>query len=441
LQIPVTVSGIDAKGHIFREKTVVLGLHGRDCQYQSKHEVRVDSAILLDLDYSGTGQEPCRVQGRVKSLRTPRAEPGLFQIDVELDALQTLTIVPRDPEDPLRKQGTPIPEPLTAATEPQGMATLPSPRREPVPPDRAGGDPLGQTSTGPEAATVESHESLARLKAQNLAITREAVQAAVASEMSDRLEALKNSLSGQIDKSVQAAVGSRMEQMIHNAVEKQMAAQYEAGIQLLRADLTDHLAERLSESNELGGALKGMAAVLAERLRELLQTAATKIEKEQNARTLAIRQSIEAQITEMQGRMNETQTELGAMLSRAQAVDNDVNEALARVQKAIAQLGEADRIAAESTAERLSLQLNAWSAEFDKRLEQVAAERTACLVSGMERQMLPSLQRANEALEMLGAGLHLAQTHQDRLAELSRTATANFEKELRSFLLRLASNA
>jgi hypothetical protein len=126
MQIPLTVSGIDAKGHIFRERTVVQGLDGRDCQYQSKHEVRVDSVVLLDLDYSGTGQEPRRVQGRVKSLRTPRTDPGLFQIDVELDALQSLKIVANDQESPARKEDTPMPGPFTVTTEPKGTA---APRR------------------------------------------------------------------------------------------------------------------------------------------------------------------------------------------------------------------------------------------------------------------------------------------------------------------------
>jgi hypothetical protein len=259
--------------------------------------------------------------------------------------------------------------------------------------------------------------------------------------MSERLGALKNSLLSEIDKSVQAAVGSGMERMIHAAVEKEMSAQYEAGIQLLRADLTHRLAERLSEDKELRHALGGMATGLAGRLQELSQAAATKIEKDLHARVITVRQYIEEAIAEMQERMSETRAKLGATLSRAQAVGNDANEALARVQKAIAQLGEADKVSAESSAERLSLQLEAWSAEFDKRLEQVAAERTAGLVSGMERQMLPSLQRATEALETLEAGLHLAQVHQDRLAELSQAATANFAKELRSLFLRLSSSA
>jgi len=442
LQIPLTVSGIDAKGHIFRERTVVQGLDGRDCQYQSKHEVRVDSLVLLDLDYSGTGQQPCRVQGRVKSLRTPRTDQGLFQIDVELDTLQSLRLVPNDQEGQASKQDTPTPKPPVAATEPKGMAAPSSPWRDPAPKERASADAFSQTSTGPEVATTAGNrELLARIETQNLAITREAAKAAVATEISDHLGALKNSLTGEIEKSVQAAVVSSMKQMIHDAVKKQMAAQYEAGIQLLRADLTHRLAGRLSESKELRNGLEGMAAELAERLSELSQTTAMKIEKDLNTRVIIIRQLIEEAIAEMQDRMNDTRTNLGATLTRAQAVDNEVNEALIRVQKAIAQLGEADRIAAESSAERLSLQLDAWSAEFDKRLEQVAAERTARLISGMERQMLPSLQRANEALETLGAGLHLAQMHQDRLAELSQNATANFEKELRSFFLRLSSNA
>src|ERR1700720_1062090 len=133
MRIPLTVIGVDTKGHLFRESTMVQGLEGRDCQYQSKHEVRVDSVVLLDLDYTGAGQEPCRVQGRVKTLRTPRTDQGLFEIDVELETLQSVKLALNGQEDQVGKPDAPTPRPPVAAIEPKGMAPSRSPWREPAP--------------------------------------------------------------------------------------------------------------------------------------------------------------------------------------------------------------------------------------------------------------------------------------------------------------------
>src|ERR1700674_4258011 len=64
MPIPLTVIGTDATGQGFKERTLVLGLNGRDCQYQSKHEVQTDCCLLLDFEYRAGGYKPCRVQGR-----------------------------------------------------------------------------------------------------------------------------------------------------------------------------------------------------------------------------------------------------------------------------------------------------------------------------------------------------------------------------------------
>jgi hypothetical protein len=441
MPIPLTVSGIDANGHIFRERTVVQGLEGRDCQYQSAHEMRVDSIVLLDLDYSAAGQPPCRVQGRIKSLRTPQKGPGVFQIDVELDTLQSLRIVPHDREVQVGKQDTSLQAPMAAAPEPKGVAAIEAPRHDPVPPVRESGEALSQPCTGLNAEAAENRELPAGIGAHNLTIVREAAEAAEVSEISGHQGVLRNSLTGEIETCVQAALVPVIEKMVHDAVGKQIAAKYEAGIQALHADLTSRLAERLSESEDLRRGLKEMAAELAKRLNELSQSTATKVERDLNARAAAIRQSIEETIAEAQDRINDTRTGLGATLSRVQVVDNEANKVLARVQEAVAQAQEADRIAVEASVKRLSSQLDAWGAEFDKRLDQVSVERTTRWVSGVERQMLPTLQRADQALEMLEAGLQLAQIQEGRLAAFSQTAMADFEKEIRSLFLHLSSSA
>ncbi len=410
----LTVTGVDPKGHMFREPTSTMSLDGRDCKYQSKHEVQVDSCVLLDIDYTKAGQKPCRVQGQVKSVQPPRAGQELFQIGVELEAAQNVRVVPNDQEDRYRLQETSALKPHAARTEPIATGESARPSRAPAPQTEASARTVSEPSTDQSAAVMaQSPEVMTRIQTQVLTMAREAAKSAVVTEISQHLGALRNSLPREVEKAVQAAVGSGMERMIGDAVEKQIAQQYQAAIQALNSDLIDHLVGQLAESEQLRTSFETMTKSLAERLSELSQTAATKTEQDLNARVTVIRQSIE--------------------------------ETIARVQETLEQLRDADRIATQKVDERLLAQLDIWSAEFNKRLDRVVVERAARFISDVQQQLIPYLQRADETRENLTAGLQLAQgslrMQQERLAELSRTAAANFEKDIKALFLRLSGNA
>jgi len=431
---------------MFRERTSVLSLDGRECKYQSRHQVQTDSWVLLDIDYTKAGQNPCRVQGQVKSAQTPRAGQGLFQIGVELEAAQSVKVVPNDDEDQVKIQEARTPQPPAAATEPKGRAEAASPLRPPAPQTKASAQTFSQPGIDPGAAGMtQSPELLAGIQTQVLTMAREAVKSALVSEISQHLGALKNSLSREVEKAVQATVASSMERMIHDAVEKQIAQQYQAAMEALNGDLSHQLAGRLAESEELRTSFEAMTKNLAERLTELSQTAAAKTEQDLNARVTAIRQSVEETIPEMQRRINEMRANLEATLTRAQASEKEAGDATVRVQEALERLRDADRIAAERLGQRLLSHLDACSTECNKRLDGIAIERAARFVSDVEQQLIPYLQRAGETLENLAAGMQLAQgslrMQQEQLVELSQTAAASFEKDIKALFLRLSSNA
>ena len=202
---------------------------------------------------------------------------------------------------------------------------------------------------------------------------------------------------------------------------------------------------RLVESEQLRTSFENMAKKLVERLTELSQTAAVKTEQDLNDHATAIRRSFEETTAEMQRRINDMRADVEATLAGAQASGKEVAEATLRVQEALEQLKEADRITTEKFNGRLAAHLDTCSAEFDKRLDEIAVERAARFASEVEQQLIPHLQRADETLEKLAAGLQLAQgtlrVQQERLSELSRTAAANFEKDIKAFWVRLSSSA
>lgn len=61
----------------------------------------------------------------------------------------------------------------------------------------------------------------------------------------------------------------------------------------------------------------------------------------------------------------------------------------------------------------------------------------------LEKHLIPHRQRTDEDVEKLGAVLQLVQgtarAQQDRLTEITQTAVANVEKEIKALLFRLAS--
>ena len=244
----LTVTGVDAKGHIFRDRTAVLSLDGRDCKYQSRHEVQMDSWVLLDLDYTKVGEKPCRVQGQVKLVQPVGAAHELFQIGVELELAQSVRVVPNHEEDQLAVQETRPPEPPVAATQPRGRPEAASPLRAPAPQTEANVHTLPHPSSNEGAAAMaQSRELLARTQTQVLAMVREAVKSAVVSEVNQHLGVLRNSLSSEVEKAVQVTAASRMEKMIRDAVEKQISQNYQAAIQALNSDLAHQLVGRLAE--------------------------------------------------------------------------------------------------------------------------------------------------------------------------------------------------
>ena len=215
MPIPLTVTGVEATGRMFRERTLVLGLNGRECQYQSKHEVCVDSIVLLALDEAASGQESRPIRGRVKSLQPLKADRHRFRISVELETPQTTRVVPPEQENLAEKQDIRVP----AASGMQDLA------------------------------------------ARILAMSSELAKSAVADAISQQMETLKHSLSHEMKESVQATAASAMGPIIHDAVKQQTTQQYRAIVQALQADLPDQLAGRLAESDQLRDCFDGMKAV------------------------------------------------------------------------------------------------------------------------------------------------------------------------------------
>src|SRR5437764_10994594 len=123
--VPLSVTGVDALGRPFVERTSSLILNCHGCRYQSKHYVLKNMWLMLEIPLPETGQPPRSVRGRVAWIQRPRTVRQLFQVALELEVSGNVWGIAFPPEDwfPF-PEGVQFPPVLDGALEPP---PLPSP--------------------------------------------------------------------------------------------------------------------------------------------------------------------------------------------------------------------------------------------------------------------------------------------------------------------------
>src|SRR6266568_4321622 len=72
--VPLAVTGVDALGRPFVERTSSLIINCHGCRYQSKHYVLKNMWVTMEIPHPETGQPPRTVRGRVAWIQRPRTE-------------------------------------------------------------------------------------------------------------------------------------------------------------------------------------------------------------------------------------------------------------------------------------------------------------------------------------------------------------------------------
>jgi len=119
--VPLTVTGVDALGRPFQERTSTLIINCHGCRYQSKHYVLKNMWVTFEVPHNEPGREPRTVRARVSWIQRPRTVRELFQIGVELEVSGNVWGIAFPPGDwfPFPEAGVPraIPSPAESAAE------------------------------------------------------------------------------------------------------------------------------------------------------------------------------------------------------------------------------------------------------------------------------------------------------------------------------------
>ena len=191
--VPLVVTGVDALGRPFVERTSSLIINCHGCRYQSKHYVLKNMWVTMEIPHQESGQPPRTVRGRVAWIQRPRTVRQLFQVALELEVSGNVWGIAFPPEDWVASPE--MTQVVMKLDEAHGTSQSPPPAAET---DAA--SHLGEAELPPAAdnlrlfpsptsatdASLQLARQVARLvadaKQQIQAATREAVSQAVSAE-------------------------------------------------------------------------------------------------------------------------------------------------------------------------------------------------------------------------------------------------------------------
>jgi hypothetical protein len=465
--VPLVVTGVDALGRPFAERTSTLIINCHGCRYQSKHYVLKNMWVNLEVPHAEPGHAPRRVRGKVAWIQRPRTVRQLFQVALELEAPGNVWGIGFPPEDwfsfpeeaqfisdsvaPLDATGSPLP-PAPAGTP------LPIEEVEPgvATPDNIRVFPAPSSATD---ASMQLARQVARLLAearqQIHAAARESAVQAVGAERRNEFEQWEEKMTAfraELARETAQALGT-----IHQETEEGARTAKAAAAESFKEELPKWLAPHLEQlTHELTSQLAKEGAAQREQhekqlssAQEALQTlctqaeeAAAKLRTEAELAETQVSARLEAMVNnalelarqreESAGSYRETlNAAISEMQQRTVAAQNDAQNALREhltqeVQAAQSrwqeQLEQGLNAAQEKAAEKLK--------NHAQNLRLEAAEETGKqstefreLVEAQAKRLQETLGQAREATERL-------EQLPARIETVQHQAVAGFQSQL-----------
>jgi hypothetical protein len=476
--VPVTVTGVDALGQPFKERTTTVSVNCHGCRYQSKHYVPKNSTITLEISRRDAGLPPRALGGRVIWVERPRTVRELFQVGLEFETSGNVWDIAFPSEDwfPCRAKEGPgfsVPQHAAAVTEAE-----PSTRQESSAPATAepGAGPPDAASARPTVPVAPSSEAkifvvpdiaqppdaelgrireMAKMVAEskeNLDETlRRGAQAAIHEEIAifrqQLADQLRNDIRGQIQQASERAIEDSLDRLrretakypaefeqscreILSRVEEEFAAKsseaqhttYEA---LMKASEWYQKKAHTTMQSSLEKAVEQSAGALRDRAAEISSLAASELDHHRRTYTEYGQAQMEETATEILARerakLNEAVEMAGAgFADRAQQTSRE----------SLRQFEQASRQALEKARSDMEYDRENSLAEFQKKIE----ERVLLGVENARTQL------QSQVVDLVQAWMALRETQQREWLELLKIST---DESMEQFKARLenASNS
>ncbi|HTF24524.1 MAG TPA: hypothetical protein VK937_11500 [Candidatus Limnocylindria bacterium] len=478
--VPLVVTGVDALGRPFVERTSSLIINCHGCRYQSKHYVLKNMWVTMEIPHQESGQPPRTVRGRVAWIQRPRTVRQLFQVALELEVSGNVWGIAFPPED-----WTASPEMTQVVMkldEAHGTSQSPPPVAETDAASHLGEAELPPavdnlrlfpSPTSATDASLQLARQVARLvadaKQQVQAATREAASQAVSAERRLSFEQweqkfaagraeIANETAHAIEKFQQEA--DEHSRTAHAAAAEALRTELPRWLAPQLEQLTRDLTARLSQEgaaqrNEHAQQLEARAETVrtvcreAEETAALLKTQSEQAEAQIVARAKSAKQEEEtatAQLAALRATANEIQQQVTAALSSAQSFSqgqlaSELEAVQARWREAIeSTLAEAQDRAAGGLNEHARGLMTRVQDEMARHAT-AARESATSTVTEAEQRIAASrdtleeqTQRLESALARAGETSQRLEQHSAQLENVQQQALAGFQGQLETVL-------
>ncbi len=452
--VPITVTGTDALGQPFKERTTTVMVNCHGCKYQSKHYVPKNSMVTLDIPRPEGG--PFHTQGRVVWVQRPRTVRELFQIGLEFEVPGNFWGIAFPPEDwasgvdiptgdltgmlevptaaepvagispqPLPPIGPPaMPIPTTPEKRIEAPPIqIPTPPAKPVPVNtqintpsappgmaaKPAAPPAAAPVTPPAAPTVPAASPVADSKIHVVptpspaAVVTADTQAALAKQMARMVADAKESLDKTLRRGAEEAITEEMT-VVRQQLDVQLHDTVEKAIKVSM--------ERVSES-----AVKKVVQQAADRTKEIVDEARRASETSASQLDEKVRNAVQQAVSHAAEQAAQQAAQQAAALTLKQSVEEVVERALRERETSTPSLEIL------SSPEAAQNHLEQWR----KNLEETAQSVRSKTIEQTQAEALLASQQWNAEFEaaLTGASQKLG----DKLTEVSREALSLAELE------------
>jgi len=464
--VPVSVTGVDALGQPFKERTTTVMINCHGCKYQSKHYVPKDSTISIDIPRPEPGQPPRTVQGRVVWVQRPRTVRELFQIGLEFEVAGNIWGIAFPPEDwfpyPDGQQsgeaaeGTELSAAQTIARNPtatESSARVPvppeivealaaAPSQSVVPPQSVTSGPEAKLHVVPPAQSNETLVAASRQMAQMVAAAKDTLEKSVRKSahaaINEEMTVVRQQLDSQLHDAVERAIKVSMERVSESAVKRvvQQAAERTSALvdearkvsehstANLDAKIRDAVQQAVAHATEHSVELASQQAAqqaAALDLQETVEAAVERIISEREAKSpspqiLSSPEAAQQQLQQWRKTLEET----------AQSVRSQTAEQLQADSAAARQRwSETFEAAVSGASEKLGQKLDEAAQSAAAKAEQTINDRTA----GLHQSIQEAIAGAQATVQSLGSDLQQERTRaEEAKAQLQRAAESSVEQ-------------